>query len=44
MHAASMIRKASVHVSEIGNYFQKRYATLVERCGLEGKAFGWIMG
>ncbi|MBX7156984.1 MAG: glycosyltransferase family 2 protein [Verrucomicrobiae bacterium] len=43
VHAASMIRKATAHLSEIGSYFQKRYAPLIERCGLEGKAFGWIM-
>jgi GT2 family glycosyltransferase len=42
VHAASMIRKASQHLSEIGNYFQKRYASLIERYGLEGKAFGWV--
>lgn len=42
VHAASMIRKATKHLSEIGNYFQKRYVSLIERHGLEGKAFGWV--
>ena len=41
VHASSMIRGATKHLEEIGNYFQKRYAHLVERSGVEGKCFGW---
>ena len=42
VHASSMIRGATEHLAEIGNYFQKRYAHLVEKHGIQGKWFGWV--
>lgn len=42
VHASSMIRGATEHLAEIGNYFQKRYAHLADKQEIQGKWFGWI--